>query len=139
MSQHRRSAEYFGIINRSDFEEILIEARKGKGSGNENGYIREPQNAIRDSALLAFEYITGKRISELVGRDYFDDVYLGLTMDRIRLTTIGETQVLQFKVRIKQQYNKILPALWCIPSQRRISQTTKRNLEMEEHKLRRSF
>lgn len=113
MAVHRRSADFFGIISRTDFEEILIEARKGKGSGNENGYIREPQNAIRDSALLAFEYITGKRISELVGREYFSDIYLGLTIDRIRLTTIGETQVLQYQVRVLKRGRRKKECLRC--------------------------
>lgn len=110
----RRNADDFGVINRTDFEKILINARHGKGSGNENGYVREPQNAIRDTALLAFEYITGKRISELTGRKYFKDLYLGLTFpDNVRLTTIGEFQVLQYKVRILKRGRRKKKCLRC--------------------------
>lgn len=100
MPGHRRDVALFGIIRRSDFAEILKKARAGLGSGSELGYVREPQNAMRDAALLSWEYLSGKRVSELVGRKFGEDVYGGVTMADWKISKVGETDVLQFHVRI---------------------------------------
>ena len=96
----QRDVALFGVINRTDFHVILKKARAGQGSGNEFGYVREPENAIRDAALLAWEYLSGKRISEFVGRQYYDDLYIGLTMEHWRISKIANKDVLQFYIRI---------------------------------------
>jgi integrase len=96
----RRDIQLFAIINRSDYAKILKKARAGYGSGSETGYAREPDNAIRDAALLAWEYLSGKRVSEFVGRKYYDDLYIGLTMDKWKISKIGDTEVLEFYIRI---------------------------------------
>jgi hypothetical protein len=106
MPGRRRDVALWGIIRRSDFAEILKKARAGLGSGSEQGYVREPENAIRDAALLAWEYLSGKRVSEFVGRVYYEDTYLGLLMDRWKITKVGETDVLQFHVRILKRYRR---------------------------------
>ena len=100
MPGKRRDIESFGIGNRSDIQEILTNARAGQGSGCPEGYVRNPENAIRDAALVAWEYISNKRVSEFTGRKYHDDVYVGLTMDKWRLNKVGEKGVLQFYIRI---------------------------------------
>lgn len=111
MPGQRRDVALFGIITRTAFAEILLKARAGLGSGSELGYVREPQNAIRDAALLSWEYLSGKRVSEFVGRHYYEDTYLGLTMDKWKISKIGETTVLQFYVRIlkRGRRKKICP------------------------------
>jgi hypothetical protein len=95
----RRDVASFGINTRADLQEILTKARAGLGSGSELGYVREPENAIRDAAFLAWEYISGKRVSEFVGRKYLDDIYVGLTMDHWKISKVGNTEVLQFYIR----------------------------------------
>jgi len=100
MPGQRRDTELFGIITRTEFATILEKARKGLGSGSELGYVREPENAIRDAGLLAWEYLSGKRVSEFVGRKFYDDLYIGLTMDKWKLNKVAGVDVLQFYVRI---------------------------------------
>ena len=111
MPGHRRDVALFGIITRTEFAEILLKARKGLGSGSELGYVREPENAIRDAALLAWEYLSGKRVSEFTGRHYYEDTYIGLTMDKWKVSKIGDADVLQFYVRIlkRGRRKKICP------------------------------
>lgn len=109
----RRDVELFGIITRTDFLELLKKARAGLGSGSELGYVREPDNAIRDAALLAWEYLSGKRVSEFVGRQYYDDIYIGLTMDHWRITKIGDRELLQFYIRILKRYKRQKKCLQC--------------------------
>lgn len=116
------TAEDIGIKTRSEMEQIILSARKGKGSGNPNGYVREPQNAIRDAALLAFEFEAAKRVSEFTGRKYFDDVYAGLTMEHIRYSKTGSTEVLQFKVRILKRGRRKKECLRCKKTSSRESQ-----------------
>jgi hypothetical protein len=96
----RRNSDTFGIYNRTQIAEILANARKGLGSGNPNGYVRNPEYAIRDAALEAFEYILGKRVSEFTGRKYYEDVYAGLTTDHCRIGKDGPDDVLQVYIRI---------------------------------------
>ncbi len=100
VGKKRRSGRDFPVITRLEFAEYLKKARAGLGSGSEHGYAREPENAIRDAALLAWEYVSGKRVSEFTGRIYYEDVYPGLTMDHWRIGKTGEADVLQFYIRI---------------------------------------
>jgi hypothetical protein len=100
MPGKRRDVALFGIISRAAFAEILKKARAGLGSGSPLGYVREPENAIRDAALLAWEYLSGKRVSEFTGRQYYEDLYIGLTMDKWRISKVGDKDVLQFYIRI---------------------------------------
>lgn len=111
MPGKRRDVALFGIISRAAFAEILKKARAGLGSGSELGYVREPENAIRDAALLAWEYLSGKRVSEFTGRKYYNDVYIGLTTDKWRISKVGEKEVLQFYIRIlkRGRRKKICP------------------------------
>ena len=95
----RRDVGLFGIITRSDLQEILVRARAGQGAGP-GGYVRNPENAIRDAALIAWEYESGKRVSEFTGRKYHEDLYIGLTMDKWRISRVGGESVLQFYIRI---------------------------------------
>lgn len=112
MPGQRRDVALFGIITRTEFAEILLKARAGFGSGSELGYVREPENAIRDAALLAWEYLSGKRVSEFVGRIYYEDTYLGLTMDKWKISKVGDVDVLQFHIRIlkRGRRKKICPS-----------------------------
>ena len=100
MPRPRRNIALFRIINRTEYAEILKKARAGLGSGSERGYVRQPENAMRDAGLAAWEYLSGKRISEFVGRKYMNDLYVGLTMDHWRIGKIADVDVLQFYIRI---------------------------------------
>jgi ribosomal protein L40E len=100
MPGQRRDAESFGTITRTLYSEILAKARRGEGSGHANGYIRQPELAIRDAALAAWEYLSAKRVGEFVGKKWVDDVYVGLTLDKVRYARVGQDEVLQFYIRI---------------------------------------
>ena len=100
MPGKRRDVNSFGIATRTEVQQYLEEARRGLGSGNPNGYSRNPEYAIRDAALLAWEFESAKRISEFVGRKYYEDVYAGLTMDHWKTGKVGDDDVLQFYIRI---------------------------------------
>ena len=109
----RRTPDSFGTANRTQQAEIIKRARQGLGSGNPEGYIRNPEYAIRDAALLAWEVESGKRVSEFVGRKYFDDVYVGLTTDHYRISKVGDVDVLQFYIRILKRGRRKRVCLTC--------------------------
>lgn len=63
---------------------------------------REEQQ-MRNKALIAMLYLSGRRISEIVGLE----AYEGLTTNNIVVGKIGERQVLRFKVRILKKQSEV--------------------------------
>jgi hypothetical protein len=120
----RRTSDTFGIYTRTQIAEILEKAKAGQGSGNPNGYVRNPEYAIRDAALEAAEYLLGKRVSEYTGRKYYEDTYSGLTVQwnpdgtfakesHVRIGKDGPDDVLQFYVRILKRAKRKKKCLDC--------------------------
>jgi len=98
----RRPVSDFPPITRTQFSRYLEEARARK-------YVRNPELAMRDASLLAFEFLFKCRVSEAVGRTYpetkreqattsFLDTYEGVTMNDIQIDE--ERQVLRIRRRI---------------------------------------
>ena len=96
----KRGGASFPIYSREEIAAVIDKAYKGLGSGSPEGYTRDPINAVRDAALVSWEYLSAKRVSEFTGRTYFDDVYAGLTMDHIRFSKRGENDLLQYQIRV---------------------------------------
>jgi ribosomal protein L40E len=103
----RREQKSFPPITRSEFAKFLEAARA-------THYVREPELAMRDASLLAFEFLYKTRVSEGVGRVYpesnrkdlaletvdFRDVYEGVKVSDFKLAEVKGIQVLRVRFRV---------------------------------------
>lgn len=100
----RKVREDFPPISRSDFAKYLEMARNTK-------YVRQPELAMRDASLLAFEFLFKARVSEGVGRVYPEskkqqkvavlvDRYEGVTVDDFKVGKVKGVRVLRCRFRV---------------------------------------
>ena len=100
----RRKQESFPPITRKKFAEYLEKARSTK-------YVRQPELAMRDASLLAFEFLFKARVSEGLGRVYpetkkqregvaFLDKYEGIKVSDFKVATVKGVKVLRVRFRV---------------------------------------
>ena len=103
----RRDQKSFPPITRSEFAKYLEKARATK-------YVRQPELAMRDASLLAFEFLFKTRVSEAVGRVYpesdrkdlplktidFRDVYEGVKIGDFKIAKVKDKEVLRVRFRV---------------------------------------
>lgn len=80
-----------GLINRVDTTEYGYSIRGGLTPQEQN---------MRNKGLVAMLYLSGRRISELLGRRYYEDVYEGVKVGDLKLGKVGRHKVLRMHVRI---------------------------------------
>lgn len=114
----RRPQKSFPPITRSEFAEYLEKARATR-------YVRNPELAMRDASLLAFEFLYKTRVSEGVGRVYpesnrkdftletvdFKDVYEGVKVGDFQIAKVKGRDVLRVRFRVlkRGRRKKICP------------------------------
>ena len=102
--RRRKVREEFPPITRSEFAKYLEEARATK-------YVRQPELAMRDASLLAFEFLFKTRVSEGVGRTYPEttrlqqqavmvDRYEGVKVTDFELGKVKGVQILRCRFRV---------------------------------------
>jgi len=79
----RRNQKTFPPITRSEFAKYLEKAQATR-------YASQPELAIRDASLLAFEFLFKTRVSEAVGRVYPESNRKDLTFDRVDFRDVYE-------------------------------------------------
>jgi ribosomal protein L40E len=89
----KRSGASFPILTRSEIEALAKDAINVV-------FVHNPELAKRNAGLLMWEYLSGKRISEATGRDYFGDSYDGLTIENLRYAERADGPVLQYYIRV---------------------------------------
>lgn len=106
-SVKRRNQRSFPPITRSEFVTYLDKARATR-------YVRQPELAMRDASLLAFEFLFKTRVSEAVGRVYpessradmtlesvsFRDVCEGVKVDDFKTSMVKGRDVLRVRFRV---------------------------------------
>lgn len=119
MPGSRRNQKSFPPITRSEFAEYLEKARS-------THYAGQPELAMRDASLLAFEFLFKTRVSEAVGRVYPEanrkdlelqlvaekDVYEGVTVNDFQITKVKDSDVLRVRFRVlkRGRRKKICPS-----------------------------
>lgn len=104
MAGQKRSAIDFPTVTRSEFAEILENARN-------TVYVRQPHLAKRDASLIAFEFLFKTRVSEGVGRTFPEsasaqkqtlivDNYEGVKLDDFEISRIKGREVLRCRFRV---------------------------------------
>jgi len=120
VGKKRRSQQSFPPITRSEFAKYLERARATQ-------YVRQPELAMRDASLLAFEFLYKTRVSEGVGRIYpesnrkdlmletvdFKDVYEGVKISDFQIAKVKDTDVLRLRFRVLKRGRRKRICLQC--------------------------
>lgn len=104
VGRRRKVREAFPPITRSEFAKHLEDARATE-------YVRQPELAMRDASLLAFEFLFKTRVSEGVGRTYPEtsreqqqavmvDRYEGVKVTDFQLGQVQRVKVLRCRFRV---------------------------------------
>ena len=81
----------FGLIDKVDQQTYGYSIKGG---------LSPDEQTLRNKALVAMLYLSGRRISELLGRAYHEDVYSGIQIGDLQLGRIGRHEVLRVHIRI---------------------------------------
>lgn len=118
MRGKRRAIDTFPTPTITEFEEKYVKKALRRK------YSRQPELAIRDAALLVFEFLYRCRVSEIVGQTYprnkedqakanVVDVYEGITIRDVQVTKVKTRKVLRVKFRILKRGRRKLSCTNC--------------------------